>query len=119
MRHVAGAAGPWGHPSEPACTLLHCCTAWARPPAPTAPHPLPASASPQAITAWRDTSDYGRCQLVKGLLVAAGGFSDPELVTGVPLGGSAQGPLQQVQAWAERLMGGGGDPFFAVVATKL
>lgn len=77
----------------------------------------------QAIAAWRDNSDWGRCQLVKSYLLAAGGFDEPQVVRQVELGG-AQGPLQRLQAWAEGALGwgawgGGPDPFFAVVARKL
>ncbi|KAI7840155.1 hypothetical protein COHA_005938 [Chlorella ohadii] len=80
----------------------------------------------KAIAAWRDNSDWGRCQLVKTYLAAAGGFSEAEVVKRVelPAGGAAAaaagGPLERLQAWAEQLLGGGGrDPFFAVVARKL
>ena len=76
--------------------------------------------SPQVIAAWRDSTDWGRCQLVKSYFVAAGGFSDPQVIRGVELPeGGGQGPLQQLQRWAEGLLRGGStDPFFAVVAHR-
>ena len=93
------------------------------PPCTTCPLHCPA---PQAIAAWRDSSDWGRCTLVKSYLAAVGGFSEPEVVKRVelPPGGAAAagsgGPLERLQAWAEQLLGGGGrDPFYAVVAYKL
>lgn len=85
------------------------------------PPALPA-ATQQAIAAWRDSSDYGRCQLVKTYLQAVGGFGEAEVVkrVEVPAGLSLKGgPLAALQAWAEQLSGGGQDPFFAVVAHKL
>ncbi len=73
----------------------------------------------QAIAAWRDNSDYGRCTLVKSYFAAAGGFGPAEVIKQVQVQPSSN-PLAQAQLWAERLFGGGNtDPFFAVVANKL
>ena len=85
-------------------------------PAPFSPPVLP---PPQAIAAWRDNSDWGRCQLVKSYFAAAtGAFGEPEVVKGVEV--PAGGAVQRLQAWAGGLLGGGGvgDPFFAVVAYR-
>ena len=81
----------------------------------------------QAIAAWRDSTDFGRCNLVKTYIAAVGDFGEAEVVKRVelPPGGAAAagagGPLERLQAWAEQLLGGGGgtDPFYAVVARKL
>lgn len=71
----------------------------------------------KAIAAWRDSTDFGRCSLVKSLILASGAFEEPEVVRSVPL--PSQGPLQQLQQWAEAaLAGGASDPFFAVVARR-
>ncbi|PSC69600.1 S-adenosyl-L-methionine-dependent [Micractinium conductrix] len=73
----------------------------------------------KAIAAWRDNSDWGRCQLVKSYFAAAtGAFGEPEVVKGVEV--PAGGAVQRLQAWAGGLLGGGGvgDPFFAVVAYR-
>ena len=78
----------------------------------------------QAIAAWRDSTMFGRCLLVKQYLAAAGGFGEAEVVQGVNLDGSAAAggaaPLERLQGWLEGLwQGGSKDPFYAVVATRL
>jgi hypothetical protein len=72
-------------------------TSWLCPPSllllPSATRSNPASYTPQhtacsslqAIAAWRDSTGYGRCQLVKQYFSAVEGFTQPEVVLQVPL----------------------------------
>jgi SAM-dependent methyltransferase len=63
----------------------------------------------KAIAAWRDTSEIGRVELVKGYFQSVAGFSQPEAIVQV------SNTPQML-----RLLGmGGGDPFYAVIAQKL
>lgn len=110
LRHAPVAAMPFAH----------------TPPHPSPPHParfsMPAFVSlhpawVQAIAAWRDNSDFGRCSLVKSYMAATDAFTDPEVIKSVEL--PDQGPLQRLQQWGQTLLAGGAsDPFFAVVAHK-
>jgi SAM-dependent methyltransferase len=62
----------------------------------------------KAIQAWRDGSERDRVNLVKGYFKAIPGFSEPELII-------RESSLPKVL----QLMGmPGGDPFYAVIATK-
>lgn len=81
----------------------------------------------QAIAAWRDSSDYAHCTLVKSYFLANDAFQDPELIRGVELpegavaaasGGGLWGALQGTLGWGAFGGGGASDPFFAVVARK-
>ena len=63
----------------------------------------------KAIAAWRDTSEIGRVELVKGYFQSVAGFSQPEAIVQV------SNTPQML-----RFLGmGGGDPFYAVIAQKL
>lgn len=63
----------------------------------------------KAIAAWRDESEAGRVELVKGYFQSVPGFSQPEVV-------SHTSNLPDMF----RLLGmGGGDPFYAVIARKV
>jgi SAM-dependent methyltransferase len=62
----------------------------------------------KAIQAWRDTSESGRVELVKGYLTGISGFTTPEVI-------SRQSSVPNFLQW---LGAGGGDPFYAVVAYK-
>lgn len=60
----------------------------------------------KAIQAWRDSSEIGRVELVKRYFASTPGFSEPE----VAINASA---LPNFLQW---FGGGGGDPFYAVMA---
>ncbi len=63
----------------------------------------------KAIAAWRDESEAGRVELVKGYFQSVPGFSQPEVVSH-----ASNFPDMF------RLLGiGGGDPFYAVIARKV
>jgi SAM-dependent methyltransferase len=63
----------------------------------------------KAITAWRDSSEVGRVELVKRYFTMVPGFSEPEVI----IRASTVPKILQ-------LMGaGGGDPFYAVIATRI
>ena len=63
----------------------------------------------KAITAWRDNSEIGRVELVKRYFTLVSGFSEPEVI----IRASTVPKILQ-------LMGaGGGDPFYAVIATRM
>jgi SAM-dependent methyltransferase len=63
----------------------------------------------KAIAIWRDASEIGRVELVKGYFQSVPGFSEPEVVSHVS---TAPNLL--------RMFGmGGGDPFYAVIARKV
>lgn len=81
----------------------------------------------QAIAAWRDSTGYGRCQLVKQYFGAVAGFTPPEVLLQVPLPQKAtpwwQGALKALPpALAKPLCmlasRTGQDPFYAVLAYK-
>ncbi|MEW6492163.1 MAG: methyltransferase domain-containing protein [Cyanobacteriota bacterium] len=63
----------------------------------------------KAIAAWRDRSEAGRVELVKGYLQSVPGFSPPEVVT----------HQSAVPSFLQMLGMGGGDPFYAVIAQRL
>ncbi|MEA5570102.1 class I SAM-dependent methyltransferase [Calothrix sp. UHCC 0171] len=62
----------------------------------------------KAIQAWRDASESGRVELVKGYFSGVSGFSTPEVI-------SRQCSVPNFLQW---LGAGAGDPFYAVVAYK-
>lgn len=63
----------------------------------------------KAIAAWRDNSEPGRVELVKGYFQSTPGFSPPEVIVQKP-----------VTPLVLHMLGlGGGDPFYAVMATRL
>jgi SAM-dependent methyltransferase len=62
----------------------------------------------KAIQAWRDASESGRVELVKGYFTGISGFSTAEVI-------SRQSSVPNFLQW---LGAGGGDPFYAVVAYK-
>eukprot|EP00775_Hariotina_reticulata_P013533 gene13533-13659_t len=75
----------------------------------------------KAISAWRDSTGYGRCQLVKQYFQCVEGFTEPEVLLKVDLPASPQQqgllnllpqPLQQLLNRASN------DPFYAVVAYR-
>ncbi|KAF6253890.1 S-adenosyl-L-methionine-dependent methyltransferase [Scenedesmus sp. NREL 46B-D3] len=76
----------------------------------------------KAISAWRDGTGYGRCQLVKQYFQAVEGYTEPEVVQQVPLpAGQQQGsgllqlmPKQLQQFFART----SSDPFYAVLAYR-
>ncbi|OKH38774.1 SAM-dependent methyltransferase [[Phormidium ambiguum] IAM M-71] len=62
----------------------------------------------KAITAWRDNSEIGRVELVKRYFTLVPGFSEPEVI----IRAATVPKILQ-------LMGvGGGDPFYAVIASR-
>jgi SAM-dependent methyltransferase len=63
----------------------------------------------KAIAAWRDGSESERVELVEGYFNSVPGFSDPETIVQV-----SQAP--DLLRW---LGAGGGDPFYAVIASKV
>lgn len=63
----------------------------------------------KAIAAWRDRSEAGRVELVKGYFQSVPGFSPPEVVT----------HQSAVPSFLQMLGMGGGDPFYAVIAQRL
>lgn len=63
----------------------------------------------KAIQAWRDSSEAGRIELVKGYFNAIPGFGQPEVVARP---GSMPGFLQMLGM-------SGGDPFYAVIAQRV
>ncbi|WIA33350.1 hypothetical protein OEZ86_006487 [Tetradesmus obliquus] len=76
----------------------------------------------KAITAWRDGTGYGRCQLVKQYFQAVQGYTEPEVVVQVALpaaqqqgGGLAQLLPKQLQQFFARASN---DPFYAVLAYR-
>jgi SAM-dependent methyltransferase len=63
----------------------------------------------KAISVWRDASEIGRVELVRGYFQSVPGFSPPEIVSNVS-------STPDLLRW----MGmGGGDPFYAVIAHKI
>lgn len=62
----------------------------------------------KAIAIWRDNSETGRVELVKNYFQAVPGFSTPETVINQP----------PIPAFLQMLGMAGGDPFYAVIATK-
>jgi SAM-dependent methyltransferase len=64
----------------------------------------------KAIQAWRDSSEAGRVELVKGYFNAIPGFSKPEVIT--HSGSVVPGFLQMLGM-------SGGDPFYAVIAQRV
>ncbi|MEW5306001.1 MAG: hypothetical protein WDW36_008507 [Sanguina aurantia] len=77
----------------------------------------------KAIQAWRDTTGYARCQMVKQYFMAVEGFTAPEALTKVePKGNAAPsggfvlpGALKAVMKLFER---SGSDPFYAVISYR-
>ncbi|KAG2484416.1 hypothetical protein HYH03_016830 [Edaphochlamys debaryana] len=78
----------------------------------------------KAIAAWRDSTGYGRCQLVRSYFQAVSGFTAPEVLTEVPLasgggGKSGGGGLAALLGPLGKLLArSGSDPFYAVVAYR-
>ena len=84
----------------------------------------------KAFRAWRDGSDYSRCNLVVDLFASVpGGFMPAAVLRARDLPGAApaapEGPFAALAEAAARLLGGGGgdqaaggDPFYAVVACR-
>lgn len=75
---------------------------------------------PQAISAWRENTGYGRVQLVKSYFRAVDGFSEPKALTKVPGADDSQpsqlpGPLRFLERFMARTAN---DPFYAVIAKK-
>lgn len=62
----------------------------------------------KAIQIWRDASESDRVELVRGYFRSVPGFSEPEVIT----------RQAQVPALLQMLGMPGGDPFYAVVASK-
>ncbi|HEY9669593.1 MAG TPA: class I SAM-dependent methyltransferase [Coleofasciculaceae cyanobacterium] len=63
----------------------------------------------KAITAWRDSTEKGRVELVKSYFQSVPGFSPPEVIVHQS---SAPSFLQMFGV-------GGGDPFYAVIAQRI
>ncbi len=63
----------------------------------------------KAIQAWRDGTDASRVELVKRYFQAVPGFSQPEVIA----------RASQIPAFLQMLGMGGGDPFYAVIATRV
>lgn len=63
----------------------------------------------KAITAWRDASEGQRVELVKRYFESVPGFSSPEVIT----------RSSTTPSFLQMLGIGGGDPFYAVIASRL
>lgn len=63
----------------------------------------------KAIQAWRDGTEQTRVELVKNYFKSVPGFSEPEIIF----------RPSTVPAFLQMLGMGGGDPFYAVIGTKL
>lgn len=63
----------------------------------------------KAIAAWRDSTEQGRVELVKGYFQAVPGFSPPEVIR----------HESAVPNFLQMLGVGGGDPFYAAIAQRL
>lgn len=63
----------------------------------------------KAIAAWRDGSERDRVELVKNYFKAVPGFSEPEVIV----------KQSQVPPMLQMLGLGGGDPFYAVIASRV
>jgi SAM-dependent methyltransferase len=63
----------------------------------------------KAIAAWRDNTEEGRVELVKTYFKSVPGFSEPEVIV----------KQSQAPAFFQMLGMGGGDPFYAVIATRV
>jgi hypothetical protein len=63
----------------------------------------------KAIAAWRDNTEEGRVELVKTYFKSVPGFSEPEVIV----------KQSQVHTFMQMLGMGGGDPFYAVIATRV
>lgn len=61
----------------------------------------------KAIQAWRESSEQGRVKLVKSYFTSVPGFSTPEVV-------ARESQIPNFLQW----LGGGGDPFYAVIALR-
>lgn len=81
----------------------------------------------QAVEAWRETTDYGRCQLVRSYFQSVAGFTAPEILKSVTpdkASGNGSGGAQPsvgdfVKQLLQKVLGGSTkDPFFAVVAYR-
>lgn len=70
----------------------------------------------KAIAAWRETSEYGRVQLVTSYFSAIVGFSEPQVYKKVGLP-AAESAFESIVAAFKSLIGEG-DPFYAVVSYK-
>jgi len=62
----------------------------------------------KAIQAWRDGSESDRVNLVKGYFASVPGFSQPEVIA----------RTSSMPVFLQMLGMGGGDPFYAVLATR-
>ena len=62
----------------------------------------------KAIQAWREGSEASRVELVKSYFSSVPGFTTPEVIT-------RQSTLPNILQW---LGAGGGDPFYAVIASR-
>lgn len=73
----------------------------------------------KAITAWRDSTAYGRVQLVMQYFQCIEGFTQPEIIQKLPAGGG-DGDDKSAFGWLKGFFGliSGSDPFYAVVAYK-
>jgi SAM-dependent methyltransferase len=63
----------------------------------------------KAIAAWRDNTEEGRVELVKTYFKSVPGFSEPEVLV----------KQSQAPTFLQMLGMGGGDPFYAVIATRV
>jgi SAM-dependent methyltransferase len=63
----------------------------------------------KAIAAWRDASERDRVELVKNYFKAVPGFSEPEVII----------KQSQIPPVFQMLGMGGGDPFYAVIASRV
>jgi SAM-dependent methyltransferase len=63
----------------------------------------------KAIQAWRDAPEYARVELVKQYIQSVDGFSPPEVIAERP----------NVPTFLQMIGVAGGDPFYAVITTRL
>ncbi|OIS96836.1 PREDICTED: uncharacterized protein LOC109234222 [Nicotiana attenuata] len=76
----------------------------------------------KAISAWRDSTGYGRVQLVVQYFQCIEGFTQPEVIRKLPTGKDAAAPQNKSPLnWIMQLTGllsASSDPFYAVVAYR-
>lgn len=84
------------------------------------------SSGAQAVSSWRESSGYGRVQLVKQYFQCVSGFTLAETITELPSaenqrsswGSNLSGPLKFLGNFGKLMQRSGSDPFYAVVAYR-
>lgn len=73
----------------------------------------------KAISAWRDSSGYGRVQLVVQYFQCIKGFTEPEVIRKLPSNDDQENksPLSKIMQLIG-LLSASSDPFYAVIAYR-